>query len=109
MKREEWLKENSIRQNEQHITKLLEGYGFNLNDWTNCKIGINGYNNDYDIYLNYMGKSYKVEIDDENMAFKLFGENKAHNCFRKNRHHLVNSFDNIFDHLIAKDFSKTVK
>lgn len=104
MNREEWLEKNSIKQNEQHIITVLERYGFNLSEWTNCQIGINGYNNDYDIYLKWMNKSYRIEIDAKNMEFKLFGENKAHNRSRKNRHHLINSFNSIVEVL---DFIKS--
>lgn len=90
MKTGEWFVKNSIKKNEIYVTILLNKYGFIVG--TNCTITADAYGG-YGISLsNYLGKSYRIEVDAESRSYKLFGKNTVGGIKEKHRYHLVKSF-----------------
>lgn len=92
-----WLKRNSIRQNENYFIKVLNNYDFELDKDYEITANFNG---DYNINLKYMDRSYRIEVNDQEMMYVLLEENKALNPKHKNRYREIQSFSGeelIFD------------
>jgi len=93
-KRKNWIKRNSIKQNEEFIGKILCSYQITYEITCNCY-------GDYDVFITYLLKKYKIEIDTENMLYKLLvGRDIYNNPKHKHRFKLIKVFegeDLIFD------------
>lgn len=94
IKQKKWAKRNSIKQNYRYITKILDMYHLKYKF-------IQGKYNEYDILIIYILNRYKVEVDCENMTYKLLIEsNLMNNPTHKHRFKLIETFQGeelIFD------------
>ena len=81
--KELWLKQISIKKNQNYIEKLLHKCKMNNYNFT-----YNGYG-DYDLLLNYNNNEYKISIDDFEMCLKVFKKNQTRNKKNKEFYHLV--------------------
>ncbi|MFC0903892.1 hypothetical protein ACFHWD_04200 [Clostridium sp. MT-14] len=94
IKHKKWIERNSIKRNEGFISKILDSYRITYEITCNCY-------GDYDIFISYNLQRYKIEIDIEQMSYKLLIERDLiNNPKHKNRFKFIKIFkgeDLIFD------------
>ncbi|MBC2579961.1 hypothetical protein [Clostridium sp. DJ247] len=103
MRADEWILKNSIKQNKDTVVKVLHDNGFKVDK--DYRITQNCFN-ECDIFLRYMAKSYKIEVNSDNRSYNLLQEKLSANPTRKNKYRVLRSFTG--DNIIA-DILKFIK